>query len=168
MFFTVFTLVAAFFCITAGFFWYFMFFRSWVRFLSALFGAAGLLIVFAEASFLVVSVAFIIGLGVTQYASSYGGLDEFLAFKRGQAGVGAGFKAGVPVLGRYEFDYRNDEGVVTRRKLDVFRIYYSKRGDGYIDGFCHKRQESRTFRLDRVFGDVVDLDTGEVITLESL
>ena len=162
---TAFSFSAAFFCIAAAFFWYFMFFRSWLRFLSALFGAAGLLIVFADVSFLVVAIGFIVGIAVTQYASLHGGLDEFIKFKNERDRLSADDKSGSPALGSYEFDYQDANGTVTRRKVDVFKIYYSSDGDGCMDGFCHSRKAKRTFRLDRIFGDVIDLETGEVITL---
>ena len=79
---TAFTYLTAFFCLSAGFLWFFMFFNSWVRFASSIFVSTGLLIILIDAPFLTVAVAFIIGLGVIQYTTTHGGLDAFLEYKR--------------------------------------------------------------------------------------
>lgn len=54
------------------------------------------------------------------------------------------------------------EGEVTIRRVDVHAVT-----DYYIRGYCRKRRATRTFRLDRVIGDITDLDTGELIKPET-
>lgn len=45
--------------------------------------------------------------------------------------------------------YRKYSGEVSVRKISD--IYYSEEfGDEYIDAYCHKRQERRTFKIDRI------------------
>lgn len=63
------------------------------------------------------------------------------------------------VLATVEFTYLSDKGELTERRVDVTAV------DGpYIQAFCHLRREERTFRLDRIQGDVIDINTGEVMT----
>lgn len=70
-------------------------------------------------------------------------------------------------LGTYEFSYKDNQGNVSRRLVDVYRIHYSKRDNtGFFTGYCHDQKMERTFRMDRVFGDVIDRDTGEILSLE--
>jgi len=58
-------------------------------------------------------------------------------------------------------DYRNGEGVPTRRRITT-RSFDSGRFEGLIIAHCHLRNATRTFRIDRVEA-AVDTDTGEVI-----
>lgn len=38
----------------------------------------------------------------------------------------------------------------------------------FLEGFCELRREVRTFRTDRIRGDIVDLETGETLPLRRL
>lgn len=64
---------------------------------------------------------------------------------------------------RVNFTYRNYEYEVTTRTVDV-ECAYDGPGGYYFRGYCHLRQERRTFRLDRVIGDLTNVDTGEVLS----
>lgn len=55
------------------------------------------------------------------------------------------------------FSYTDSQGEESIREVDVSHI--SARN---FFGWCHLRAEVRTFRWDRVSGDLMDLDTGEV------
>ncbi|HMV53619.1 MAG TPA: hypothetical protein PKC15_07795 [Rhodocyclaceae bacterium] len=69
----------------------------------------------------------------------------------------SGKRARRGVLATVEFSYLSDKGEWTERRVDVTAV------DGfYIHAFCHLRHEERTFRLDRIQGDVIDMNTGEV------
>lgn len=69
-------------------------------------------------------------------------------------------------VGTYEFNYENMQGTISRRVVDVHKVFYAKKNNtGYFSGYCHQASEYRTFRLDSVSGDVIDLNTGEVISL---
>ncbi len=56
-----------------------------------------------------------------------------------------------------EFHYRDAFGNHSRRRVDVRRVS----GD-LFQGYCHHAGATRTFRSDRIQGDVVDVTTGEV------
>jgi hypothetical protein len=56
--------------------------------------------------------------------------------------------------------YCNSSGEESERNFDLKRANFSK--DIILEGFCHKRQSYRCFRLDRVI-ELVDLETGELI-----
>lgn len=62
-------------------------------------------------------------------------------------------------LGRIEFSYVDADGEKTQRTVTVHSVTRV-----YFKGECHTRREERTFRLDRVVGDLVDCDTGEVLS----
>jgi len=54
-------------------------------------------------------------------------------------------------------EYKDAEGNVSRRKISNIRF------DGmYIKAYCHKRNEHRTFRIDRMIS-LADVVTGEII-----
>lgn len=57
-----------------------------------------------------------------------------------------------------EFTYQDSAGDITRRVVTVHSVTAT-----HIKGECHNRHEERTFRVDRIIGDVVDRDTGELI-----
>jgi len=48
-----------------------------------------------------------------------------------------------------EFDYRNSRGESERRRIDPLRVE-SVDADWYVRGWCHSREDVRTFRLDRI------------------
>jgi len=60
-----------------------------------------------------------------------------------------------------EFDYTDSNGEQSFRLVDV-RQFDEKLGGGMIIGFCHHRQATRTFRIDRI-GHCIVYDTGEVV-----
>jgi hypothetical protein len=61
-------------------------------------------------------------------------------------------------LGLIEFTYEDSEGAITSRKVTVHSVTHT-----YLKGKCHARKAERTFRLDRIVGDIIDLETGELI-----
>jgi hypothetical protein len=68
-----------------------------------------------------------------------------------------------PWLGKViEFDYRDYEGGTTRRRVTVGSVFESD-SKQFIQGHCHMRDAARNFRLDRIRGQIVEVDTGEVI-----
>lgn len=48
------------------------------------------------------------------------------------------------------FSYKDAEGFLTKRTVDIYSI-----DDPYIQGFCHLRNEERTFIIDRIVGNVI-------------
>lgn len=64
--------------------------------------------------------------------------------------------AGQP-LDTIRFSYENSEGEYSERTVRVRSL-----GGEYFRGHCLKRRADRTFRLDRVIGEVTSEDTGEV------
>ena len=61
-----------------------------------------------------------------------------------------------------EFSYTNAEGVGSKRIVDV-----KEKKEEYFSGYCHFRNEKRTFRYDRIDGDIVIISTGEVVSPEN-
>lgn len=62
-------------------------------------------------------------------------------------------------LGTIEFSYEDANGEITQRTVTVHSV-----DSTYIKGECHSRRAERTFRIDRVLGDVVDVETGEIFS----
>lgn len=59
-------------------------------------------------------------------------------------------------LSKIAFSYENSKGERSFRDVDV------KSFDGqYIEGYCHLSRKFKTFRLDRIEGDVIIRETGE-------
>lgn len=57
------------------------------------------------------------------------------------------------------FSYTNSNGISTYRDVDVSQV-----SDDYIIGYCHFRQELRTFRIDRINdSEVIIRTTGELL-----
>lgn len=52
------------------------------------------------------------------------------------------------------FEYEDNKGNITKRKLQLQRIGESKLGEIYLIGHCHTRNEQRSFRYDRIQGDI--------------
>lgn len=73
---------------------------------------------------------------------------------------------------RIRFAYRNAVSDGTDREVSVRKVMSAGSGhddDIYFQGYCHLRNEPRTFRLDRVKGrKVVDTATGEIGTLRQI
>ncbi|MFU7365803.1 WYL domain-containing protein [Pseudomonas aeruginosa] len=70
---------------------------------------------------------------------------------------------------KVRFNYRNSQGEYLDREVTVHKVV-AVEGDTYFVGFCHIRNEPRTFRLDRVFPSnrVIDGATGEINTLRKI
>jgi hypothetical protein len=63
---------------------------------------------------------------------------------------------------KVSFRYRDADGNITKRSVTAIRF-----GQDTFDAHCHLRDDQRTFRYERIIGDVVDLETGELIPAES-
>lgn len=46
-----------------------------------------------------------------------------------------------------EFTYVSFDGERSRRQVDVEELMFNEQGQFYLRGFCHKRQEQRTFKV---------------------
>lgn len=68
---------------------------------------------------------------------------------------------------RIAFRYVDAQGAETDRDLELHDIYEDG-GSVYLQGFSHLRNDRRTFRAERIIGDVVDQETGEAASLEQL
>jgi predicted DNA-binding transcriptional regulator YafY len=62
-------------------------------------------------------------------------------------------------MGKVEFSYEDSAGDITYRTVTVHSITKT-----YLKGECHDRQAERTFRIDRIIGDLVDCETGEMMS----
>ncbi|TLX57862.1 hypothetical protein DN826_06405 [Stutzerimonas nosocomialis] len=72
---------------------------------------------------------------------------------------------------RIRFAYRNAMSDGSDREVTVHKVEAGSGHDDdiYFQGYCHLRNEPRTFRLDRVKGrKVVDTGTGEIGTLRQV
>lgn len=59
------------------------------------------------------------------------------------------------------FNYTNSSGDYTYREVDVKKV-----DENYVFGYCHSRQQMRTFRLDRIeYDEVIIRDSGEVLNV---
>lgn len=65
------------------------------------------------------------------------------------------------LIGKLNGPKAEPPGAVRPTTLDAIRFKYKGRED-YFEGWCRKRNARRTFRLDRVTGEVVSTSTGEV------
>ncbi|MGY6771860.1 BRCT domain-containing protein [Gallibacterium sp. ZY190522] len=60
------------------------------------------------------------------------------------------YEESVSLIGKtVKFTYEDSEGNITSRTVDVAIVT-----DFYIKGYCHKRRAERTFRIDRIIGDI--------------
>lgn len=57
-----------------------------------------------------------------------------------------------------QFTYQSAKGEITTRTVTVHSVSAT-----HIKGECHDKHAERTFRVDCVIGDVLDLDTGELL-----
>lgn len=65
------------------------------------------------------------------------------------------------IYGTVQFKYRDFDGNITERTVDVIT---GKIGDKF-KGYCHLRKEIRTFYFSRIHGfELIDIETGEVTT----
>lgn len=58
-----------------------------------------------------------------------------------------------------DFLYEDAKGDTSFRSVTVHWV-----GDSNFKGECHARQAERTFRLDRIIGDLTDRETGEILS----
>ena len=61
------------------------------------------------------------------------------------------------------FIYEDADGEITHRTVTIHSV-----DSTYLKGECHDRVAERTFRLDRIVGDVVNLETGEILRAQSM
>jgi hypothetical protein len=57
---------------------------------------------------------------------------------------------------RIKMVYRRADGEIAERVVDVERVWTGKGGETVFTGFCHRRQERRTFALAHVLWAMVD------------
>lgn len=62
---------------------------------------------------------------------------------------------------RVTFMYMDSKGDITTRDVNAVRVDH-KNGETYLVGYCMTRRATRTFRADRIIGEVIDMETGEV------
>ncbi|WP_162139855.1 hypothetical protein [Limisalsivibrio acetivorans] len=55
------------------------------------------------------------------------------------------------------FKYRSNHGEITERDVYVYRTDFY-----YINTFCELRNDMRTFKINSIIGEIIDLNTGEV------
>ncbi|WP_416041935.1 hypothetical protein [Edwardsiella ictaluri] len=60
--------------------------------------------------------------------------------------------------GRISFDYIDVDGNYTSREIDISDV-----DSVYLKGYCYLSNGYRTFRIDRIQGDIVCRDTGEIL-----
>ncbi|OWJ92716.1 hypothetical protein B6S59_19310 [Pseudomonas sp. A46] len=61
-------------------------------------------------------------------------------------------------IGKIEFAYADAKGDISYRRVTVHSVTAT-----YIKGECHVRKAERTFRIDRIIGDITDCETGEIL-----
>jgi hypothetical protein len=82
--------------------------------------------------------------------------DKFRAASRAKAEKNSAARSAHLDVIRFKYKGRDDY-IAHSRSVDV------SGADGrYIEGFCQTRRAVRTFRIDRIKGEVVSLETGEV------
>lgn len=65
--------------------------------------------------------------------------------------------------GTVAFTYEDSQGAITTRTVTVHSV-----SQAYLKGECHDRREQRTFRIDRMIGDAIDAETGELLEPKKL
>ena len=60
-------------------------------------------------------------------------------------------------IGIVAFTYQDSAGEISYRTVTVHSV-----SPAYLKGECHDRQAERTFRVDRIIGDLADVETGEI------
>ncbi len=64
----------------------------------------------------------------------------------------------------YEINYLDSKNKLSCRQVTVKKIHQDN-GALYIKTYCHLSRAPRTFRIDRIVGDVINIDTGELTSL---
>lgn len=62
-------------------------------------------------------------------------------------------------IGVVAFTYKDSVGDLTDRIVTVHSV-----SSEYLKGECHEQQAERTFRIDRILGDLTDCGTGEILS----
>ena len=62
-------------------------------------------------------------------------------------------------IGEVAFTYEDSTGEVSYRTVTAHSVSAT-----YLKGECHDRQAERTFRIDRIIGDLTDCETGEILS----
>lgn len=62
-------------------------------------------------------------------------------------------------MGEVAFTYEDGDGDITFRYVTVHSVTAT-----HLKGECHDRQAERTFRIDRILGDITDCETGEILS----
>lgn len=113
-----------------------------------------------------VLLACLLSLAIVAYAAAVpGAIEEALAKQSASSIKPTSPKAKTRAIrtgwsiGEVEFKYRDADGVVTLRRVTVHSVTPT-----YLKGECHERGAERTFRLDRIIDDLVDCQTGEVLS----
>lgn len=65
------------------------------------------------------------------------------------------------------FAYKDNTGQSLERTVKVSSISEGN-GLNYLEGYCHTRQDFRTFRTDRIRGSLVDIESGEILSAKQL
>lgn len=65
------------------------------------------------------------------------------------------------------FTYKDNTGQILERTVKVSSISEAN-GLNYLEGYCHTRQDFRTFRTDRIRGSLVDMESGEILSVKQL
>lgn len=58
-----------------------------------------------------------------------------------------------------QFWYTDFEGNLSHRIVDVKEL-----DDEYLEAYCHEKEDWRTFRVERIDDEIVDINTGEILT----
>lgn len=116
-----------------------------------------------------VLLACLLSLAMAAYAAAVpGAIEETLAKQSAPSIKPASPKAKTRAIrtgwsiGEVEFAYEDAEGEVTFRRVTVHSVTAT-----HLKGECHERGEERTFRIDRIIGDLTDCETGEILKPKS-
>lgn len=83
------------------------------------------------------------------------------------ASTGAARHSSISLPCTFSFSYADHHGNRARRTVNITGIS-SSGGQAYLEGFCRSRMDNRTFRVDRIQGDLTDAETGELIPVKRL
>lgn len=67
----------------------------------------------------------------------------------------------------YEITYIDSEGKITKRRITTINVYPKDEFEDYLESYCHKQKDSRTFVSSRI-SKAVDLQTGEILPTKKL
>lgn len=150
--------------IVAAIYWFLIYRNLWVRHASWGFVLIALVNFLAESNLYLSLWIIFISMGVIIYWDKAGKTEEIVKENKGSQAINTGNGAVRGELGTFKFQYADADGNHTSRLVDVNRLYFLD-NVGYFAGFCHQRGAERTFRMDRVYGQIVDVNTGEFLEL---